>query len=307
MKILIIGAGAVGGYFGGRLAGAGRDVTFLVRPERAKRLTTDGLKIISPHGNMTVRPKLVLTGEIVSAYDIVLLTVKAYALEQAMEDFASAVEDHTTVVPFLNGIRHLDLLARRFGHNPLVGGVCLVATTVDGDGSIVQLDGTQSLEYGELAGEVTPRVKDLDKALQGAAFETSISSNIMQDMWEKWIFLATLGGITCLMRGTIGEIEAAPGGADLARKLLAECAAVSTASGYIPAPPFLTRVLAAVTTRGSGLTSSMYRDLTSGKPVEVDHIVGDLLDRARQLRVPTPLLETVFAHLRVYQSRYSVS
>ena len=306
-RILMVGAGAVGGYFGGRLAQAGRDVTFLVRPKRAERLQASGLKVISPHGDFTITPQLAVTGEVRSTYDIVLVAVKAYTLEAAMDDFAPAIGNETMIIPFLNGMRHLDLLAERFGKSSVLGGVCLVATTVKDDGSIVQLDGIQSLSYGETTGDVTPRAEKLDQALHGAGFDAKLSRTILQDMWEKWIFLATLSGLTCLMRGNIGEIEAAPGGAGLARQLLAECSAVAEAFGYAPTTAFAPRTDTMVTAPGSKLTSSMYRDLSSDKPVEVDQIIGDLVVRARQVRVPVPLLETAFAHLKIYQTRLSAT
>jgi 2-dehydropantoate 2-reductase len=303
MRILIVGAGAVGGYFGARLAQAGRDVTFLVRPQRAGLLRTDGLRVISPKGNVTITPQLAITGEISSSYDIVLLAVKAYALDQAITDFAPALGAETMIVPFLNGMRHLDLLTAQFGSERVLGGVCIVATSLKDDGSIEERGDTQSLSYGEIAGGVTQRVEQLDRALAGAGFETHLSRDIVQEMWEKWIFIATVGGITCLFRGTIGEIEAAHGGADLARQLVAECSAVAAASGHAPSADSVARIQAAVTARGSTVTSSMYRDLMIGKPIEADQIIGDLLTRAGKLGVPTPLLATSFVHLDVYQNR----
>ena len=206
MRILIVGAGAVGGYFGGRLAEAGRDVTFLVRPSRAKQLGQDGLRIISPHGNAVITPKLIGAEQIDTPYDLVLLSVKAYALEAAMNDFAAAVGSETMILPVLNGMRHIDLLAKRFGEHSVIGGVCLVAAEIDGEGRIVQLADFQHLVYGERNGETTPRLKTLDATLQGAGFDARLSTDIMQAMWEKWVQLASLGAITCLMRGTIGEI-----------------------------------------------------------------------------------------------------
>jgi len=141
--------------------------------------------------------------------------------------------------------------------------------------------------------------------MQGAGFTARASQVIAQEMWEKWVFLATLGGITCLMRGTVGEIEAAPGGADLARQLLAECAAVAAASGHPAGEKAMARIAATVTTPRSPLASSMYRDLQREKRVEADHILGDLLARARRLAVPAPLLATAYANLSIYQRRVS--
>ena len=286
MRILIVGAGAVGGYFGGRLAQAGRDVTFLVRPSRAKQLGRDGLRIISPHGDVVLTPKLVSAEKIDTPYDLVLLSVKAYALEAAMNDFAGAVGPETMILPVLNGMCHVDLLTKRFGEHPVVGGVCLVANF-------------QQLVYGERNGETTPRLQTLDATLQGAGFDARLSTDIMQAMWEKWVQLASLGAITCLMRGTIGEIVAAPGGAELSTDVLNESAAVATACDHKPSEDFLSRNAAAMTAPGSSLTSSMYRDLRKCAPVEADHILGDFIERGSAHGVATPLLKAAFESPRL--------
>jgi 2-dehydropantoate 2-reductase len=304
MRILIVGAGAVGGYFGGRLAQAGRDVTFLVRPARAKQLRQNGLRIISPHGDAVLTPKLVATAEeIDTPYDLVFLSVKAYALEAAMNDFAAAVGPETIIFPVLNGMHHIDLLTNRFGEHAVIGGVCLVAAEIDDAGRIVQLADFQQLVYGERNGETTPRLQILDATLPCAGFDARLSTDIMQEMWEKWVQLASLGAITCLMRGTIGEIVAVPGGADLSLKVLDESAAVATACGHKPLETVLSRHAAAMTAPGSSLTSSMYRDLRKGAPVEADHILGDFIERGGAHGVATPLLKAAFVNLRVYQDR----
>jgi 2-dehydropantoate 2-reductase len=304
-RILVVGAGAVGGYFGARLAQSGRDVSFLVRPTRAAQLRQDGLRIISPHGDLTFAPKLVTAGEIDAPYDLVLLSVKAYGLETAMEDFAAAVGPQTMVHPVLNGMRHVDLLTQRFGEAAVIGGVCLVATEIDAEGRIVQIADIQFLAYGERDGTVTPRLQALDKAMQGAGFDAQLSPDITQAMWEKWVQLASLGAVTCLMRGPIGAIVAEPGGADVSRQILDECAAVATACGHAPSDAFLTRHAGAMTAAGSPLTSSMYRDLRKGAPVEADHIMGDLVERGRSLGLDIPLLRAAFVALRVYQAGLS--
>jgi len=303
MRILVVGAGAVGGYFGGRLAQAGRDVTFLVRPARAKQLSRDGLRIISPRGDAVLSPKVVSAEESDTPYDLVFLSVKAYALEAAMNDFAPAVGRETMILPVLNGMRHIDLLAKRFGEHAVIGGICLVAAEIDDQGRIVQLADVQRLVYGERNGESTPRLRTLDATLRGAGFDARLSTDIMQEMWEKWIQLASLGAITCLMRGTIGEIVAAPGGTELSIALLNESAAVATACGHKPSEDFLSRNAAAMTRPGSSLTSSMYRDLRKRAPVEADHILGDFIERGRAHGVATPLLKAALVNLRVYQDR----
>lgn len=307
MRILIVGAGATGGYFGGRLAQAGRDVTFLVRPKRAAQLREKGLQLLSPHGDVTVQPQLVTADQIAGPYDAVLMTVKAFGLDAAIADIAKAVGPNTMIMPVLNGMRHLDALIVRFGETPVLGGVCLVASTIDPEGRIKQLAGFQSLIYGERNGEMSSRVQALDAALKDAGFEARASTTIMQEMWEKWILLATMGAITCLMRGTVGDIEAAPGGAGLALQVLEECCAVARASGYPAGDAFRDRTKAAVTAKGSPSAPSMYRDLVQGLPVEADQIVGDMLQRAQGFGITAPVLTAAYAHLSIYQGRLAKS
>jgi 2-dehydropantoate 2-reductase len=301
MRILVIGAGAVGGYFGGRLAEAKRDVTFLVHAKRAEQIKANGLQILSPHGNLTLHPKTVTAAQITRPYDVILLGVKSYALSGAMNDFASAVGPDTTILPVLNGMRHIDLLIARFGKHAVLGGVCLVATEIDPEGRIRQLADFQKLVYGELDGQITPRLKKLDETLRGAGFEALISSHIVHDMWEKWVQIATVGTITCLLRGNIGEIVAIPGGADLSRWALRECSDIASACGHPPTTAFFEDQTAQLTAQGSQLTSSMYRDLKKGAPVEVDTILGDLLEQGQKFGLTTPILQAAFVSLSIYQ------
>jgi len=300
MRLLVVGAGSTGGYFGGRLAQAGCDVTFLVRPRRAAQLRESGLQIVSPHGNVTVRPKLVTAGEIEAPYDAVLLGVKAYSLDAAIDDFAAAVGPETTIIPTLNGMRHIDILEERFGKEPVAGGVCKVAATIDPDGRIVQLAQFQELVYGERDGSVSQRMERLHAFMQGAGFDARLSHSIEYEMWEKWAMLATLGGITCLMRGNIGEVLAAPGGATFILSFLDE---VVSAVGEAPKPAFLEGARKTLTTPGSTQSPSMFRDLQQGSPIEADQIIGDLLARGTNAGIPTPLLAAAYAHLSVYQQR----
>jgi 2-dehydropantoate 2-reductase len=305
MRILVIGAGAVGGYFGGRLADAGRDVTFLVRGRQSEAIRQDGLRIVSPHGNATLHPKLISADEITGSFDLILLCVKAYSLAVAMNDLAAAVAPSTIILPLLNGMRHIELLAGRFGEGSVIGGVCLISAEIDTQGRIVQLTDIHRLVYGERTGKLSARMNALNESMHGAMFDARISENILQEMWEKWVLLASLGAATCLMRGNIGEIEAIPGGAHLSMAILRECSAISTACGYPPGDAFLARTEKVLTTHGSNLTSSMYRDWSKNAPVEVDQILGDLLERGRNFALTTPLLEAACVNLRIYQARLS--
>ncbi len=305
MNILVVGAGSTGGYFGGRLAQVGRDVTFLVRPARAAQLRASGLQIVSPHGDATLTPDLVIAGDLEKQFDVVLLTVKAFSLAAAVDDLAPAVGPSTMILPVLNGMKHMDRLVARFGEPAVVGCVCKIAAMVDDQGRIVQLTGLQSLVYGELSGQASDRTDRLDAMMQGAGFDARLSRTIEREMWEKWVLLAALGGITCLMRGTVGDIEAVPGGADFALAFLAECIAVAAAAGHPPSDGFVAATTALLTEKGSKMTSSMYRDLQKGSGVEADQILGDLAGRARQFGIPAPLLSAAYTQLSIYQNRIS--
>ena len=303
MRMLVVGAGSTGGYFGGRLAQAGRDITFLVRPARAQLLRTNGLQIVSPHGDFAIEPRLVTAGGIGESFDLILLAVKAFALKAALEDLAPAVGPGTMILPLLNGMRHMELLCARYGEQAVVGCVCKISTVVDERDRIVQLSTLQNISYGERDGSVSARMGLVDTFMQGAGFDTRLSSTITRDMWEKWVLLSTLGAATCLMRGNIGEIVAAQGGADFVLRLIDEVTCVAVASGVPPSDKFLLEAKTQLTAKGSPFAASMYRDLQRGNRIEADQIVGDLLLRGKNAGVATPLLAAAYTHLDVYQRR----
>jgi 2-dehydropantoate 2-reductase len=302
MRTLVLGAGATGGYFGGRLLQAGRDVTFLVRPARQSRLRADGLVIKSPRGDAHVHPPTVTANAVGGPYDLVLLSCKAYDLEAAMDAVGPAVGPDTAVLPILNGMRHLDALAARFGDRVL-GGLCYLVVTLDQAGAVVHSSEAHRLRFGELKGGDSARVEAVDRLMAGANFDGQRSPAIRQDMWEKWIVLATLAGMTCLMRGPVGDIAAAPGGRELMLGLLDECSATASAWGHVPGEDYLARQREFLTDPGSPVTASMFRDLDKGGRVEADHILGDLLARSEAKGLHAPLLATAYCHLKVYEAR----
>lgn len=303
MRILVVGAGAVGGYFGARLAAAGREVTFLVRPARATQLRRDGLRVLSPHGDIALAPRLATAGDAASPHDLILLGVKAYALGAAMADLAPFLGPDSAILPLLNGMRHVDLLAQRFGGDRVLGGVCRIAADLDAEGRVVQLGDFHQLIYGERDGSRSARILGVDEALRGAGFDARLSPDIVQAMWDKWVQLASLGAATCLFGGAVGQIVAVPGGETLVRHIIDECAAVAAACGHPPTPDFLAPHVKALTTPGSGFASSMYRDMRKGAPVEAEHILGDLVARGEAHGVATPLLRAALVALLVYQGR----
>jgi 2-dehydropantoate 2-reductase len=312
MRILLIGAGAVGGYFGARLAAAGRDVTFLVRPARAEQLLRDGLQILSPHGDLTVQPKLLLASGLAAnpqPFDLILVSVKAYSLAAAMEDFAPAVGPQTAIVPMLNGMAHLDALDARFGADRVLGGSTRIVADLDAEGRVRQIEKLQDIHYGERAGpkerggsSITPRIQAIDAALRDAGFDANLSPDILAFMWQKWTFLAALGALTCLLRGAVGQVVAAPGGVETARALIEETDAIATANGYPTPQTFLDNTTSRLLKAGSPLTASMFRDMIKGAPVEANHILGDMLARGRAHVISSPLLQAAYAQLSVYSA-----
>jgi 2-dehydropantoate 2-reductase len=304
VRILIVGAGAVGGYFGGLLTAAGRDVTFLVRPRRAAALARDGLRIIrSGEAEVTVAPAVVTTDDLGPGWDLVLLSVKAYGLDAALDDLAGAIDERTAILPALNGLRHIDMLRSRFGDSRVLGVVAFISAHLDDAGRIVEGGVPPALTYGELDGGDTPRIRAVDDALRDAGFHSRLSFGIVQDLWEKWVFLAAGGVLNTLVRGTVGEAIDAPGGEATARAILAETAAVAAASGFPARDPALERAAGILGTAGSGFTTSMYKDLLTGRQLEDEQIVGDLVERAGTLGVPVPLLTAARAALAVAERR----
>lgn len=302
MRILVVGAGAVGGYFGGRLLEAGRDVTFLVRPRRAAALAKSGLTIRSRLGDFhRPSPPIVLQEDIAEPFDLVVLSCKAYDLDGASASFARAVGENTSVLPLLNGMRHLDLLADRFGPKPVLGGQCVISATLDLDGAIVHLNELHALSFGELDGSRSARIETVASALLNAGFDARLSDEIRQEMWEKWVFIAAAAGITCLMRSAVGDYVAA-GASDLAAGLLEECAGIAAGQGFQPREAALARARAALTAAGSPLKASMLRDIEGGKPVEGDQILGDLLRRAAKPD-DRSLLRIATLHVRAYEAQ----
>ena len=310
MRILIVGAGALGGYFGARLLAAGRDVTFLVRPRRAAQLASAGLHVESPFGNLHLQaPPTVQAAALQSFYDLILLSCKAHDLSSAMDDFAPAVGPETAILPLLNGLAHMDTLAARFGPGRVLGGLSNISATLTPEGVIRHLGNVHRLAFGNPTDPAQapntpagPRLQAIAKTLANANFDDDLSPRILEEMWVKWASIATYAGITCLMRATIGDIVAA-GALPFAQALLAECASVATAEGHPPAAGDLDYAAGMISRAGSLFTASMLRDLEAGRPVECQQILGDLLERAQKHRLATPILAVAHAHVRSYEER----
>lgn len=299
MRILVVGAGAIGGYLGGRLLAAGRDATFFVRPRRAAELAQHGLHISSPRGEVDLpAPPTITADELREPYDLVMVSCKAYDLDEAMESFAPAVGPATTILPLLNGLRHLDILKDRFGSERVIGGLCFFSAVLGAGGRIELVADTDAFSFGELDRSRSTRIDGIVKEFTGVSFDARASESILQEMWEKWVFIATAAGIGCLLRGSIADIVDA-GAAALAIALLEECAAIATDQGFAPGEASMQRSRTILNMQGLALKASMLRDIERGARTEGEHIVGDLLRRADGLLAP--LLRVAYAHLNVYE------
>lgn len=316
MRILIIGAGALGGYFGARLIDNGAGVTFLLRDRRARQIRERGLTVLSPFGNTTIaRPAVVSRNALAQEpvhYDAILVGCKAYDLDDTMEAFAPAVGKDTAIVPLLNGIAHLERLKTRFSEANVLGGFCLISAALDDEGTVQHLNDTHQLYFGELDGRVSTRVRQLEACFEGARCEAIASGRIVSQMWEKWVQIATAAGMTTSMRASIGTVIAA-GGLAFANALFDECADVARKAGYPLSDAAEVRIRSVVTDAASGVTASMMKDIERGEQIEADHLIGEMI-RVRDAEILIgqaeatqhfALLDLVSLHLASYGLRQS--
>ena len=303
MRILILGAGAIGGYYGGRLAAAKRDVTFLVRPARAATLSEKQLAVASPNGDVTTTAKTVTRDRLAAGYDLVILGCKAYDLADAIEAVRPAVGADTTILPLLNGLAHLETLDAAFGAERVIGGCSHISVTLAKDGTIRHFGKLDSLTFGERAGGRSVRSEAIAKALAGAGFKSVPSDNVMQVMWEKFALITAASGLTGAMRAPIGAIVATRDGLRLSREMIAECEAVAAAAGVPVRAQAHTLATGLLTAAGSPFTASMLRDIEGGAEIECEHLQGDMIRRAEALGVTTPLLAMAYCHLQAYRNR----
>ncbi|GHI00652.1 ketopantoate reductase family protein [Neobacillus kokaensis] len=301
MRILIVGAGAVGGYFGGRLLEKGIDVTFLVREGRKKQLEQTGLIIESVHGNLNLTPKMILSGEGAEAFDLILVSTKAYHLEGAIESFREYVGETTAILPLLNGISHFERLTAEFGEERVIGGLCFIETTLDSKGRIIQTSAKHDLVFGERTGERTERILKIEDAFIGTKVGYRLSDNINRDLWNKYLFIATMSGITTLMRAPIGPIREEPSGRAVIAKLLEEIVSVMKRAGAPFADDAVGQQMNQIDSLGFAMKSSMQRDMEKLSQVEAEHLHGYLLDIAHRKDIPVSALGAVYANLKIYE------
>lgn len=302
-KILVLGAGGVGGYFGGRLAEAGADVTFLVRPARRAQLLREGLRITSPLGDLTRQVRTVVAGESMDGFDLVILTCKAYDLESSMDAIAPAMQGSCAVLPLLNGLSHLDRLDARFGRTQVLGGSCGIDVMLLPDGTIRHSGTLQRIVFGERDRVVSDRTRALAELLSRTPIAYEHADDVLLRMWEKLMMLSVLAAITCLFRGNVQEIMAAPGGRAAAERALAANVEILTREGVPPTAEAVRLAQSRLTDPNGFWSASMMRDMEGGRPVEADHVIGFMLDRAHAHGVDDLILSLAFTHLKTYERR----
>ena len=298
MKILIVGAGGIGGFFGAKLQQAGADITYLLREKRQKLIQEQGLIVETPKGSFTIHPKTVLANELEPIYDLIILACKAFDLGDSLKSIAKA-SSQGVILPFLNGFTHLQTLDREFGKERVMGGVAHIAATISESGSVKQLTELSTLTIGPRTPEQLALSKELFAICQKTDFDSFYNENIEQALWDKWMFLATLAGMTTICRGSIGDIAATPYGKDLSKRMFAECCAIAGSQRYPITEKAQLTSQEILTKEGSPFTASMLRDLLAGKKNEHQHILGDLIGFADLKSIDCPLLKVAYTHMVV--------
>ncbi len=298
MKILIVGAGGIGGFFGAKLHQLGADITYLLREKRQQLIQDRGLTIETPRGSFTIHPKTVLADQLEPIYDLIILACKAFDLDDSLKSIAKA-SSKGVILPFLNGLTHLDTLDRVFGKDRVMGGVAHIAATISETGSVKQLTELSTLTIGPRALEQAALSQEFFTLCKKTDFDSFYNENIEQALWDKWVFLASLAGMTTICRGSIGEIAATPYGKELSKQMFAECCAIAASQRFPITEKTQLTSEEILTKDGSPFTASMLRDLLAGNKNEYQHILGDLIAFASNGSIDCPLLKIAYTHMAV--------
>ncbi len=304
MKVLIIGAGAVGGYFGGRMAETGIDVTFLVRQKRKELLEKNGLIIKSPRGNFSTNPKLVVSEKLEHVFDVILFTNKAYDLDAVLQIDLPVNED-TIIIPLLNGYVHLKKLKAKFPNAKLFGGIAHIFSTLSGEGEIHHFNDIHSLTFGHLSDADEKQGRKFFEACSSVNFSLKYSSNIVVDLWHKWILITTVAGATTLFDANIGEIASTEHGRSFIIDLHDECINIAKSEKVELNEKDLEEQKIFLVDKSSTWNSSMRRDMLNHAKIENEHIFLELIKIADQNKISCPSLKTVMVNGEIYMRKLS--
>ncbi|MDG1982301.1 MAG: 2-dehydropantoate 2-reductase [Alphaproteobacteria bacterium] len=300
MKILVLGVGGIGGFFGGYLHEIGADVTFLVRPKRRALLQANGLRIISPLGNLNLDPKLVLSDELKPVYDIILISCKTYDLDQAMIDLRPT-KGRGLIIPFLNGVTHMKKLDEEFGQDNVMGGVAHISSTVNKDGTIEHFSEFKKLTFGNRDLSKNNALKEFAEVCAKTQFDMTLSDDINLDLWKKWVFISTVAGATTLFSCSLGEIVKSDFGKQIIIDLFNECRSIAKLYKYDYEDSEADIILKTITTPGSPIKASMQRDVEKKSFTEHEQIFGDLINKGQKYSFDCPILMSCYVRMNVYQ------
>jgi len=301
MKTLVVGAGAIGGYFGGRLAAAGCDVSFLVREARAVSLQQHGLRIVSPLGDAQVPVRTVAAHGLRADYDLILLACKAPALTGVIETLGAAVRADTVIVPMLNGVLHLEAMDAAFGADRVAGGMCHLSARLAPAGEIIHLNSLHQITLGERRSGQTTVIHRAREMLLQAGVDARYTPEIVRTMWEKFVFITALAALTSMMRADMGTILQTRHGRELASMMLDICRRTAEAAGHPPDTSSLQAMAAPMFATDSPLRASMARDIENGDATEAEHLVGHMAALASRYAIDDTLLRAALTHLQAYE------
>lgn len=301
MRILVLGAGGIGGYYGGRLAESGQNVTFLVRPKRKSFLDKYDLTIHSEKGDYSFKPQLITKEDRVEPFDVVILSSKSYHLDHAIEDLKPFVNSTTSIIPVLNGVAHIPKLQSAFGKDKILGGYCVIETTLDTAGEIIHTSPFDKLYFGEIDGNNSKRSKHIAQAFSNTKAEFVLNPNIKQGMWHKYLMITVLSSVTTLMHAPIGPIRDSEGGGDFIESLYNEASSIMRAHGAPLSHNIVDQYMKSLQQLSYHFKTSMQRDMEKGFNIEADHLQGYLLQLAKYYKINAPLLTCVYQSHKVYK------
>ena len=304
LRVAVVGSGAVGGYFGARLSGAGHDVTFVARGAHLRAIRERGLLVWSPLGDQLVRAKAEERSEAVGPVDLVLFAVKSYDVDGAMALLGPLVGPETVVLTLQNGIDSPRQVAAAIGEGPVVGGAAYIATALTLPGLIEQTGTVRRIAFGEVFGDrgsISPRVERLRDVLAAADIHAEVAADGWGPLWKKFIFLAPFAAITGAARLPIGPLREVERFAEVFRTAAAEVERVARAEGADPGRDPVGDALAYVESMAPGVRSSLHIDLHQGKRIEVEALLGSVVRRGRAAGVATPIFDALYVTLKPHE------
>ena len=301
MRVLVLGAGAVGGYFGGRMAEAGMDVTFLVREKKKRKLEKKGLIIKSPKGDFASSPNLVTINKLESIYDVILFTNKAYDLDEILRP-PFPVKDGAIIIPLLNGYAHMEQLRNKFPKARLFGGIAHIFSTLNEEGEIHHFNDIHSLTFGHLSKADETVGRRFFDSCSSANFSIKYSDNIIVDLWHKWVLITTVAGATTLFNATIGEIASTEHGISFITALHDECINIAKSEKIQLRDDDLAQQRRFLSDKESTWNSSMRRDMANKSKIECAHIFLELIKISDKNNILCPSLKTVMINSEIYMN-----